>query len=178
MWHRWVAGGMVTTVLMAGCSGPGERPGSRRAGVAVSPDVSARRVTSGAPSPPFEVTASLQELMRDEVDSSADAIWDAVGTTTTRDGIVEKQPRSDEHWQALRRHAVVLLEATNLLVIPGRRVAVKEIPFRRARCIQLARDPNGAGAPAAGVRRIFAGLARYGPAGAGGYRFSRCPMHF
>jgi hypothetical protein len=43
-------------------------------------------------------------------------------TTTTRDGSVEKQPRSDEDWQALRRHAVVLLEATNLLVIPGRRV--------------------------------------------------------
>jgi len=66
--------------------------------------------------------------MRDEVDSSADAIWDAVGTTITRDGIVEKQPRSDEDWQALHRHAVVLLEATNLLVIPGRRVAVKEFP--------------------------------------------------
>ena len=78
--------------------------------------------------PPFEVTASLQELMQDEVDSSADAIWDAVDTTTTRDGIVEKQPRSDEDWQGLRRHAVVLLEATNLLVIPGRRAAVKEFP--------------------------------------------------
>jgi hypothetical protein len=77
---------------------------------------------------PFEVTASLQELMREEVDTSADAIWDAVGTTTTRDGSVEKQPRSNGDWQVLRRHAVVLLEATNLLVIPGRRVAVKEFP--------------------------------------------------
>jgi len=72
--------------------------------------------------------ASLQELMRDQVDASADAIWDAVGTTTTRDGIVEKQPRSDADWKALRRHAVVLLEATHLLVIPGRRVAAKEFP--------------------------------------------------
>jgi hypothetical protein len=84
--------------------------------------------SGGAGALPVEVTASLQELMRDEVDASADAIWDAVGTTTTRDGIVEKRPRSDEDWRALRRHAVVLLEATNLLVIPGRRVAAKEFP--------------------------------------------------
>lgn len=84
--------------------------------------------SGGAGALPVEVTASLQELMRDEVDPSADAIWDAVGTTTTRDGIVEKRPRSDEDWRALRRHAVVLLEATNLLVIPGRRVAAKEFP--------------------------------------------------
>ena len=78
--------------------------------------------------PPFEVTASLQELMRDEVDASADAVWDAVSTNTTAGGVVEKRPRSDDEWNALRRHAVVLLEATNLLVLPGRRVAVKEFP--------------------------------------------------
>jgi len=64
--------------------------------------------------------------MQDEVDPSADAIWDAAGKQITREGLVEKQPRSDEEWKALRRHAVVLLEATNLLVIPGRRVAAKE----------------------------------------------------
>jgi len=66
--------------------------------------------------------------MRDEVDASADAVWDAVSTNTTAGGVVEKRPRSDDEWNALRRHAVVLLEATNLLVLPGRRVAVKEFP--------------------------------------------------
>jgi len=66
--------------------------------------------------------------MRYEVDPSADAIWDAAGTSITREGLVEKQPRSDEEWQALRRYAVVLLEATNLLVLPGRRVARQEFP--------------------------------------------------
>ena len=128
MWRRWVASGMVTIVLLAGCNGPGDEIGSERAGVGAARDVGAAKDASGSALPQFEVAASLQELMRDEVDASADVIWDAVGTTTTRDGIVEKQPRSDEDWQALRRHAVVLLEATNLLVIPGRRVAAKEFP--------------------------------------------------
>ena len=84
---------------------------------------------TGAADPlPFAVTASIQELMQYEVDPSADAIWDAAGTTLTRQGLVEKQPRSDEDWKALRQHAIVLLEATNLLVIRGRRVAPKEFP--------------------------------------------------
>ena len=105
-------------VMVSGCGGRRE--------VAAGPQAGVGRASGSVAS--FEVTASLQELMRDEVDASADAIWDAVGTTTTRDGTNEKQPRSEEDWQALRRHAVVLLEATNLLVIPGRRVALKGFP--------------------------------------------------
>jgi hypothetical protein len=123
MWRQWIAG-LLTTLMMWGCGGHGEVVGDQRAGAGERAGVGPGAVGT----PPFEVTASLQELMRDEVDSSADAIWDAVGATTTRDGSAEKQPRSDEEWQALRRHAVLLLEATNLLVIPGRRVASKEFP--------------------------------------------------
>src|SRR6187402_1707800 len=86
------------------------------------------RPTTVEPASPFEVTASLQELMQNEVDPSADAIWDAAGTSITREGLVEKRPRSEEDWKSLRRHALVLLEATNLLVIPGRQVAIEAFP--------------------------------------------------
>jgi len=86
------------------------------------------RPTIVEPASPFEVTASLQELMQNEVDPSADAIWDAAGTSITREGLVEKRPRSEEDWKSLRRHALVLLEATNLLVIPGRQVAIEAFP--------------------------------------------------
>jgi cytochrome c556 len=128
MWRRWIAG-LLTTLMVSGCGGHGKAVGDQQAGAAERAGVGGSGAGPGAAGTlPLEVTASLQELMRDEVDSSADAIWDAVGTTTTREGIVEKQPRSNEDWQALRRQAVVLLEATNLLVIPGRRVAVKEFP--------------------------------------------------
>jgi hypothetical protein len=66
--------------------------------------------------------------MEDEIDASADPIWDSVGTITTSSGTEEKQPRTDEDWKTLRRHAIVLIEATNLLVMKGRRVAAVEFP--------------------------------------------------
>ncbi len=60
--------------------------------------------------------------MRDEVDASADAIWDSVGSVSSREsGSMERQPHTDAEWTAVRRHAVVLLEASNLLMIPGRK---------------------------------------------------------
>jgi hypothetical protein len=57
------------------------------------------------------------------IDPSADAIWEAVEITSTRQGKVEKVPRTDEEWEGLRARAITVLEASNLLVIPGRRVA-------------------------------------------------------
>jgi hypothetical protein len=72
--------------------------------------------------------ASLQEVMDGIVDPSADGMWDAVETTVDKDGEHDKQPRSDEEWAAVRRKTITLIEAANLLVIPGRHVAVK--PFR------------------------------------------------
>jgi hypothetical protein len=112
---------LPVTMFLTGC-GP-LVGGAERASAATA------NGTSRHPDPmPFEVTASIQELMRYEVDPSADAIWEAAGSTLTREGLVEKRPRSDEEWKALRQHAVVLLEATNLLAIPGRRVALKEFP--------------------------------------------------
>lgn len=77
---------------------------------------------------PLEATATLQDLMRYEVDASADPIWDSVGSITTATGTVERQPRTDAEWADLRRDAVVLVEATNLLVIPGRQVSRAPFP--------------------------------------------------
>jgi hypothetical protein len=75
-----------------------------------------------------EGVATIQELMRYEVDASADPIWDSVGSITTKSGTVERRPRTDAEWAALRQHAVMLLEATNLLVVPGRRVSARTFP--------------------------------------------------
>ena len=77
---------------------------------------------------PLEATATLQDLMRYEVDASADRIWDSVGSITTATGTVERQPRTDAEWADLRRDAVVLVEATNLLLIPGRQVSHAPFP--------------------------------------------------
>jgi len=102
-----------------------------------------------------------------------------VGTTTTRDGIAEKQPGSDEDWQALRRHAMVLLEATNLFgSFQADGSPCKNFPSDGPGVFSSQEIQAEAGAPAAGVRRICAGLARYGAGGCWRLSILEMSMHF
>src|SRR5215218_10929119 len=73
--------------------------------------------------PPFRVTATIKDLMDSEVDPSADFIWESVATVVSAAGIEERQPKTDEEWTKVRRSAITLLEATNLLMMEGRAVA-------------------------------------------------------
>jgi len=66
---------------------------------------------------------AAQDLMQEIVDPSADVVWLSVTTVVNKDGIVETAPVSDEEWNAVRRGAIALVEAANLLQIPGRHVA-------------------------------------------------------
>ncbi len=84
---------------------------------------SAGREVSKTADSPFIITASIKELMDATVDPSADAIWDSVAVVSTRKGTDERQPRSDAEWQAVRRHALTLIEAMNLVVMEGRHAA-------------------------------------------------------
>ncbi len=77
----------------------------------------------GPSDPAFRITASIEEVMRYMVDPAADAIWDAVVTEVTSDGIVSTEPATDEEWELLRRHAVTLTESTDLLLMDERPVA-------------------------------------------------------
>jgi hypothetical protein len=72
--------------------------------------------------------ATIQELMQSEVDASADDIWDAVETTTSHAGEENQQPRTPEQWQAVRRNAIVLIEAANLLTVDNRKLSAA--PFQ------------------------------------------------
>lgn len=84
------------------------------------------------PLPEFQPTASVEDIMRSMVDPSADAMWDAVVTTVTDAGVEEVRPQTEEDWLALERGAIMLVEAGNLLLIDGRRIAregaVSELP--------------------------------------------------
>ena len=76
------------------------------------------------PSPPaFEPTATVREIMSAIVDPSADVLWDAVEVEATLAGTRKKAPATEEEWNLLGRHAIALVETSNLLLIPGRRVA-------------------------------------------------------
>jgi len=73
----------------------------------------------------FKPSASLQELMLAVIDPNVDPIWNAISTVSSQDGVVEVRPQTDEEWNTLRNHAVVLREVSNLLVVKGRKVAVE-----------------------------------------------------
>jgi len=67
--------------------------------------------------------AGISDIMAAEVDPSADALWESVGTVVTQSGAKNNHPTTDKQWNELRSHAVVLIEAANLLLVDGRRVA-------------------------------------------------------
>src|SRR3954453_14052577 len=76
-----------------------------------------------APPPPFRATSTIRELMQSIIAPSAQGLWDSVGRISDAKGTRDLEPKSDEEWAAVRRHAVSLIESTNLLLIPGRHVA-------------------------------------------------------
>jgi DNA transposition AAA+ family ATPase len=71
----------------------------------------------------YRLTATIKDIMDSVVDPNADYIWESVETIVSAKGVEEKKPRTDEDWKEVRRHAIALMEATNLLKMPGRRVA-------------------------------------------------------
>jgi hypothetical protein len=78
---------------------------------------------AAAPHIPFTPDASIQDLMENVVDHNADILWESVAVISSEKGIEERMPRTDADWANVRAAAVTLAEATNLLMIPGRRVA-------------------------------------------------------
>jgi hypothetical protein len=71
----------------------------------------------------YRPTATIKDIMDSIVDPGADVLWNSVATIISAAGTEERQPRTDEEWAMVRRSAVQLVEATNLLRIPGRQVA-------------------------------------------------------
>ena len=75
------------------------------------------------PAVAYRPDASIQELMLAAVDYNADILWESVAVISSEKGTEERQPRTDEEWATVRNHAIALMEATNLLMMPGRKVA-------------------------------------------------------
>jgi hypothetical protein len=81
-----------------------------------------------APAPPpvpalwgdLKPVVSVKELMRDMLDPASDNIFDAVRIVSTRQGTVERVPKTDEDWDRIRIGAVTLAEGVYLLKIPRR----------------------------------------------------------
>jgi len=110
--RRWAIPALLVATMSACTTEPRSSTDTEQPGVAT-------------PDPTYHITASIEEVMRYLVDPASDAIWEAVVTEVTPEGVTELKPETDEDWAELRRHAVTLVEATNLLLMPGRRVAME-----------------------------------------------------
>ena len=84
-------------------------------------------------------SATIKDIMDSMVDPSADFLFESVAEIADEKGITQKAPQTDEEWKQVRRHAFVLLEAPNLLVMEGRRVAQ---PHERSENPQVELQPE------------------------------------
>jgi cytochrome c556 len=83
--------------------------------------------------------ATIKDIMDSMVDPSADFIFESMAEIADERGITHKAPQTDEEWKEVRRHALVLLEAPNLLTMEGRRVAQ---PHERSENPQVELQPE------------------------------------
>jgi hypothetical protein len=96
---------VVVAMCLASCSTPAEKP------------------TPTPPLPEYNSVATIKDIMDSMVDPSADYVWRSVGAEITAAGTVERAPKTDEDWDAERHHVIQLVEAANLLIMPGRQAA-------------------------------------------------------
>jgi len=71
----------------------------------------------------YRPTATIQDIMQSIIDPNIDAVWNSVATISTTAGTIEKSPHTDLEWKEVRQHALVVVEASNLLIMEGRKVA-------------------------------------------------------
>lgn len=76
-----------------------------------------------AAQPPYTTTATIKDLMLHVIDPAGDMVWDSVSTVIDKGGIHETEPKTDEEWTKVRHGVITLIEASNLLMIPGRPMA-------------------------------------------------------
>jgi hypothetical protein len=72
---------------------------------------------------PFRPVATVREVMNSVIDPSVDVVWNSVGSDIDHQGLKDRGPATDEDWAEVRRHALIVSEAANLLLVPDRPVA-------------------------------------------------------
>ncbi len=68
----------------------------------------------------FDTSLTVQELMALIIEPSADILWDSGGWVLDSAGYEELYPTTDDGWAYVRAQAAVLVEAGNMLALPGR----------------------------------------------------------
>jgi len=86
--------------------------------------------------------ATVKDIMNAMVVPSSTVIFGAVATVTDASGVHDSKPETDDQWNVVFANAVMLTEAANLLMVPGRtRCLGGAIPAQyRADYVQKARE--------------------------------------
>jgi hypothetical protein len=101
---------LVAASLVSGCAAPApEQPPAPAA-------------------PPFRPVASIREVMNSVIDPSVDEVWNAVKSVVDDGRLTDHAPVKDEDWAEVRRHALIVSEAANLLLMHDRPVAPPGAP--------------------------------------------------
>jgi len=97
---------VLTAATLTSCSSPSSAPATAR---------------SSAPPQALwgdlKPVVSVKELMKYMIDPVADNIFNAVGSTMTKNGVVEVAPKTDEDWDKVRTGAISLAEGAYLLKV-------------------------------------------------------------
>lgn len=71
--------------------------------------------------PAYNVTLDITEFMAHVVEPVADTIWKSAGWVEDAvDGYYELYPTDDEGWLRVHDHGAMIVEAGNLMMLPGR----------------------------------------------------------
>jgi hypothetical protein len=101
--------------------------------------------------------ATIKDIMDSSVDPSGDFLFESVVTISDENGYREVAPETEEEWKEVRRRALALVEAPNLLVMPGREVAR---PGEKAENPQVELGPEEILKKVDADRSVFIKLAR------------------
>jgi cytochrome c556 len=88
--------------------------------------VACTKAPSQPQTPDLLKPATIKDIMDSMVDPNGEAVFESIQEIADEHGVTEKAPKTKAEWEEVRHHLFVLLEAPNLMVMPGRKAARPE----------------------------------------------------
>lgn len=74
----------------------------------------------------YYIDQSMLEFMNNAMQPAAEGVWDRTGYLTDEAGFHTLFPQDEAGWREAEQASLILAELSNVLMLPGRRVAEKE----------------------------------------------------
>lgn len=78
------------------------------------------QTTAQAGGPAYNTSLDVIQLMNLVLEPASDILWDSGGWVLDASGYEELYPTTDEGWAYVRAQAAIVVEAGNMLALPGR----------------------------------------------------------